>query len=146
MTDDDKLIDDQSNVDEDELDRRIRELGLEESPSEQARAEGDKIDDEFESRLKALEDKAQAHRQVRNNQKREAERKQTSDRESARGLGVGLSIAYTIIGMPIVGLIIGWILDRGTESQTYKGLGVVVGMVLGIAAGLAILAKSNRQP
>ena len=147
MTDDDKLIDDADNVDEDELDRRIRELGLDESPSlEKARQEADKIDDDFEARLKSLEDRAKSQKLVRDNKEREVQRKQNSERDSARGLGIGLSIAYTIIGMPILGLIIGYILDGGNTSQTYKSIGVLAGAVLGIVMTFVILARANRQP
>jgi len=146
MTDDDKLIDDAGNVDEDQLDRRIRELGLDESPSiEKARQEADKIDDDFEARLKSLEDRAKSQKLVRDNKEREVQRKQNAERDSARGLGIGLSIAYTIIGMPILGLIIGYILDGGNTSQTYKSIGVLAGAVLGIVMTFVILARANRQ-
>lgn len=146
MTDDDKLIDDTGNVDEDELDRRIRELGLDDSPGiEKAKQEADKIDDDFEARLKTLEDRAKSQKLVRENKEREVQRKQNAERDSARGLGIGLSIAYTIIGMPILGLIIGYILDGGNASQTYKSIGVLAGAVLGIVMTFVILARANRQ-
>jgi F0F1-type ATP synthase assembly protein I len=147
MTDDDKLIDEGGNVDEDELDRRIRELGLDDSPSiEQARQATDKIDDDFEARLKSLEERAKSQKLIRDNKEREVVRKQNAERDSARGLGIGLSIAYTIIGLPVLGLIIGYILDGGNASQTYKSIGVLAGAALGIVMTFVILAKANRQP
>jgi F0F1-type ATP synthase assembly protein I len=145
MTDDDNLVDKEGNVDEDELDRRIREMGLDQSPSiEHAKEEANKIDDEFSERLRALEDKAKAHKLVRDNQKREESRKQENDRDSARGLGIGLSIAYTLIGCPILGLIIGFLLD-GPTGMTYKNWGVGLGSLLGIAMTFMLLAKANRK-
>jgi F0F1-type ATP synthase assembly protein I len=147
MTDDDNLIDKEGEVDEDELDRRIRELGLDETPSiERAKQEGNKIDDEFSDRLKALEDKARAAKHQRHNQKREEARKSASDAQSALGLGIGLSVAYTIIGMPLVGMGIGWFIDYKIGSNSFRTIGAVAGMALGIFAGIAIFNKSNRQP
>ena len=120
MTDDDNLIDKEGKVDEDELDRRIRELGLDETPSiEQAKQEGNKIDEEFSARLKALEERAQAAKQVRDSQAAQVMRKEKNDRESAIGLGIGLTIAYTIIGMPLLGVGIGWILDKALGTTLY---------------------------
>lgn len=147
MTDDDHLIDKEGNVDEDELDRRIRALGLDETPSiEHAKQEANKIDDEFSARLKALEDRAQQQKEQRENVKREEARKSSSDAQSALGLGIGLSVAYTIIGMPLVGMGIGWFIDYKTGSNSFRTIGAVAGMALGIFAGIAIFNKSNRQP
>jgi F0F1-type ATP synthase assembly protein I len=145
MTDDDKLIDDQGNVDEEELERRVRELGLDASPVEEARDKADKIDDEFAARLDALEEKAKAHRQVRDNQQREEQRRMASDRESAKGLGMGLTVAYTLIGLPLVGVLVGWLLDE-PGSNTYKGIGVVAGVALAIFMTVFLLSRADRQP
>jgi F0F1-type ATP synthase assembly protein I len=147
MTDDDNLIDPEGNVDEDELDRRVRELGLDQPPSiaEEAKLKADKIDDEFSERLRALENKARTHKIIRDNQAKETDRKMRSDAQSAKGLGVGLSVAYTIIGLPLAGVAIGWLIDQRMGTQTYRSIGVLLGSVLGIAAALAILSRANRS-
>lgn len=145
MTDDDNLIDKENNVDEDELDRRIRELGLDQTPSiDKAREEAAKIDEEFGERLKALEEKAKTVKEVRDNQNREKARKLESDRETAKGLGLGLSIAYTIIGLPILGAVIGWFLDSRMGGQTFTSLGVLIGSVLGIVAAVFMISRANN--
>ena len=145
MTDDDNLIDKENNVDEDELDRRIRELGLDQTPSiDKAREEAAKIDEEFGERLKALEEKAKTVKEVRDNQNREKTRKLESDRETAKGLGLGLSIAYTIIGLPILGAVIGWFLDSRMGGQTFTSLGVLIGSVLGIVAAVFMISRANN--
>lgn len=145
MTDDDNLIDKEGNVDEDELDRRIRELGLDQTPSiDKAREEAAKIDEEFGERLKALEEKAKSVKEVRDNQNREKTRKLESDRETAKGLGLGLSIAYTIIGLPILGAVIGWFLDSRMGGQTFTSLGVLIGSVLGIVAAVFMISRANN--
>ncbi|MCC7230743.1 MAG: hypothetical protein IT203_10150 [Fimbriimonadaceae bacterium] len=145
MTDDDNLIDKEKNVDEDELDRRIRELGLDQTPSiEKAREEAAKIDEEFGERLKALEEKAKTVKEVRDNQSREKTRRLESDRETAKGLGLGLSIAYTIIGLPILGAVVGWFLDSRVGGQTFTSLGVLLGSVLGIVAAVFMISRANN--
>lgn len=145
MTDDDNLIDKENNVDEDELDRRIRALGLDQTPSiDKAREEAAKIDEEFGERLKALEEKAKTVKEVRDNQNREKARKLESDRETAKGLGLGLSIAYTIIGLPILGAVIGWFLDSRMGGQTFTSLGVLIGSVLGIVAAVFMISRANN--
>ncbi len=154
MTDDDKLIDAQGNVDEDELDRRIRELGIDgdsdgaDTLSEQVQAAREKnarLDDEFAGRLNALEERARQQKLLRDNQKREENRKMESSRQSARGLGVGLSIAYTLIGLPLIGVAIGWFLDSRTGGTAYKGIGAVAGTVLGIVMTVLLLSRADRQ-
>jgi F0F1-type ATP synthase assembly protein I len=145
MADDDKLIDRDGNVDEEELDRRIRDLGLDESPAEQAKEKVERIDDDFELRLRQLEDRAAKHRVIREGKKQEETRKRVNDAESAKGLGVGLSLAYTIIGTPIIGIAIGWLIDLQTGTQNYRSIGAIAGMILGIFAAIVIFNKSNRQ-
>lgn len=147
MTDDDNLIDKDGNVDEDELDRRIREAGLDQTPSiEKAREEAAKIDDEFDVRLRALEEKAKSHNAVRDSKAHETKRRMESDRENARGLGVGLSIAYTLIGLPMLGLIVGWFLDQRTGSTSYRSYGVLIGAIFGIVMTFVMLSRTNREP
>ncbi len=145
MSDDDKLIDPEGNVDEKELERRIKAMGLDSASTiENAKQEAAKIDAEFEEKLRALEAKAQDRQSIRENQQREIKRKMTGDRDSAKGLGVGLSIAYTIIGLPLVGVVIGWFLDERSGTQVFKGIGVLVGSVLGIVATVIMLSRTNK--
>lgn len=146
MTDDDKLIDTAGNVDEEELERRIREMGLDQTPSiEKAKEDAAKIDDEFSERLKKLEDKARQQKLIRDNRSHETNRKARDDAESAKGLGVGLSIAYTIIGLPLLGVGIGWFIDTRLGTQTYRSIGVLLGSVLGLVGAVVLLSRINRN-
>lgn len=111
----------------------------------QAQGEIAEIDDEFHERLRALEQRAEdAHGGY---QKKEAEkqRAQRSDGESSRGLGVGLSVAYTILGMPMVGAGIGWFVDKQTGLKVFLGLGTVGGAVLGVVFALVILSRHQDK-
>lgn len=100
------------------------------------------LDEEFERRMKSLEERASAHRELRENEKREQERRTRGDRDAARGLGLGLSVAYTIIGLPVFGYGVGWLISRSTGSTTVAGFGMLIGAVLGIAVAIVML---NRQ-
>lgn len=146
MTDDDNLIDSAGKVDEEELERRIREMGLDQTPSiEKAKEDAGKIDDEFSERLRNLENKARQQRLIRDNRSQEASRRARDDADSARGLGVGLSIAYTIIGLPLLGVGVGWLIDTRLGTQTYRSIGVLLGSVLGIVGALVLLSRVNRN-
>ena len=62
-----------------------------------------------------------------------------------RQLGIGLSIAYAILGLPLVGAGIGWLIDRATGVQgVWVGPLVLVGAAAGVAMAVVLLGKSNR--
>ena len=54
------------------------------------------------------------------------------DQETARGMGVGLSAAYAIIGLPLVGAGLGWLLDRALNTSFCIVVGVIAGLVFGM--------------
>lgn len=146
MTDDDKIVDNSGNVDEEELDRRIREMGLDQpSAIDIAKEKTAKIDEEFEGRLRNLEARADKAKSLRQNQTREVNRKLASDREAARGLGIGISIAYTIIGLPLFGAGVGWLVDSRLGVDFWKGIGVLIGAILGIGMAFYMINRRNNQ-
>lgn len=145
MTDDDKIVDSAGNVDEEELDRRITEMGLDQaSPIDQAKEKAAKIDEEFEGKLRNLEARADKAKSLRQNQTREVNRKLASDREAARGLGIGISIAYTIIGLPLFGAGVGWLVDSRLGVDFWKGIGVLIGAILGIGMAFYMINRRNN--
>ncbi len=145
MIDDDKPINSEEISDEDELERRIRDLGLDETPAiDRAKQEAAKIDAEFEGRLKDLEHRANQAQSVRKNRSRELERKLSSDRDAARGLGIGISIAYTIIGLPLFGAGVGWLVDNRLGVDFWKGIGVLLGAIAGIMMAFYKINRHNN--
>jgi F0F1-type ATP synthase assembly protein I len=70
------------------------------------------LDAELEARLAAFEAKARARREVHETEKAAARAEQAADAESVRGVGVGLSLAYTILGLPLAGFGVGWLLEN----------------------------------
>jgi F0F1-type ATP synthase assembly protein I len=124
--------------------KRMLELyeGLGESVDAQ-RTEAAKVHDEFESKLSALDEKIDRMRSARQKEERQVESSRVTDRADARGLGVGLSIAYAIIGLPLLGAGLGYLADRATDSNVWSGLGAVAGAVVGIVHAILMLNKHN---
>ena len=100
-------------------------------------------DDEFEERLAKLEKKASDAKQVREAKEKETDRRLASERESARGAGVGLQVAYMIMGVPLLFAGIGWLIDRWQGTGVFVGVGTLVGAVLGIVMTIYTLNKTN---
>lgn len=64
------------------------------------------------------------------------------DAESSRSTGVGLTAAYGIIGLPLVGAGLGWLADRAMGT----GFCIVAGVVLGLVGGMYYAVQiSNRN-
>ncbi|HRF58900.1 MAG TPA: hypothetical protein PLH94_03175 [Fimbriimonadaceae bacterium] len=111
----------------------------------EAQAEIAGIDDEFHDRLKQLEARAEAAHGGYQKKVAEQERVRKGEGESSRGLGVGLSVAYTILGMPMVGAGVGWLVDQQTGMKVFLGLGTVGGAVLGVVFALVILSRHQDK-
>src|ERR1044071_7849329 len=120
-------------ADEEELERRLRSLlgePQEVPPPDES--------DDFELKLREIEDKAASIKSTTRmpdppewNYKRpesEQERQIKNDSGSYRGIGVGLTLAYAMVGPLIVGWGVGWLMDRGTGSNQNQTWGTVIGM------------------
>lgn len=96
------------------------------------------VDDEMESRLLDIEQRADSARKKQKN----AEPKPMMDVHNARDLGTGLSAAYAIIGLPLVGAGIGWLIDRAIGITLFVVIGVIGGLVGGMVHAVQL---SNRK-
>jgi F0F1-type ATP synthase assembly protein I len=101
-------------------------------------------DPEFAAQLDALHNRADKARSAYDTSQQHKDRELGRDRASARGLGVGLSIGYTIVGLPLVGVAIGWLLDSQFGTNLWKGLLALAGAVLGIV--MAIMTLNRTDP
>ena len=102
-------------------------------------------DEEFEARMAALHDKENRIQSIREAATRIEKRKQVSDGKVAVGMGMGLSIAYTIIGCPLVGFGIGYLLDMQAGTTTMRSYAAMVGIVVGMGVACVRIQKTNRQ-
>ncbi len=101
--------------------------------------------DDFDDRLRQLEEKAAKASGRLQKEKKEESRKMASDSEAARGLGVGLSIAYTLIGLPMIGVAVGWWLDNRFHTEIWKSLLILIGSVAAIAYTVFTLNQQNSK-
>ncbi|MEZ0327503.1 MAG: hypothetical protein ACAH95_16515 [Fimbriimonas sp.] len=128
------------------IEQKLLEVEVELEGAKKKRKNGDALfDAEFEQRLGEFHGKVDKMKESRQAQERVTQREQVQNRDSARGLGIGLSIAYTIIGMPLAGAGLGWLLDRALGTQTYVGIGVIVFGALGMFVALFVLGRNNDK-
>ena len=118
-------------------------LGLMEEEEEKQSPFGN-FDPEFDEKLDGFSKKVDKIKASREEQERDKARKQKSDQDSSRGLGVGMTIAYTIIGLPLFGAGVGWLLDQRNGTTMWVGIGTLVGGVLGVLAGITIMNRENK--
>jgi F0F1-type ATP synthase assembly protein I len=106
----------------------------------------DPFDDaEFRSRYEEISNRAKVIQEKRAAAVKTQAKKEKSDRESAKGLGVGLSIAYTILGMPVAGYLIGWAIDGNSVVQTGRNFGTLIGAFIGVAAAVMMMNRTNTR-
>lgn len=70
---------------------------------------------------------------------------QPHDASGYLGLGVGLSVAYTLVGMSLAGFGIGWLIDRGSGSYIAQGIGTLLGATIGLVAGIYTIIKAQNR-
>jgi len=107
---------------------------------------GAALNDEFNDRLEAIERRAKGEKARRDAQKSQAVKQGAQIAKDAKGLGAGLTIAYAIIGLPLAGAGIGWLLDRAGGGTLFVTVGTLLGAALGIAMALYLLNRENSGP
>lgn len=100
-------------------------------------------EDPDQAKLEELHAKVEQLKSKRQAQVAEAARESRIAQDSNQSLGAGISIAYTILGIPLVGGIIGVILKNQTGNPVWVSVGGLVGMVLGLV-GAYFVAKRTR--
>lgn len=100
---------------------------------------------EMDAKLREIEERAKIARHRQQMAENRTEKARRSDAEAARGLGLGLTGAYALLGTPIVGWGIGKLIDSRIGGG---GKGWETGLTMaGFAMGLAyiILVVQKRQ-
>jgi F0F1-type ATP synthase assembly protein I len=96
---------------------------------------------EFDERFRQLEDASRQARGKYDNERLEKDRIRREDAKSAAGLGYGLAIAYAIIGVPLLGALIGWVIDSRLGTTLWTGILTVLGAVVGIGYALVLINR-----
>ena len=121
-----------------QLEDREDDIARVTAPAELPRAETDDLD----ARLDALKAKSEAAIAQKQEQERQARKDVKSQQEASYGLGVGLSVSYTLIGMPVLGAVLGLILNKLTGGNAWTLIGVLGGFGLGL---FWVVLVTNRQ-
>lgn len=100
--------------------------------------------DELDERMVSLEAKAQQLKEKREAQKKQANKEMKLSQDSAQGLGMGMTIAYVIIGVPLAGGLLGLLLNKLTGSPIWLVIFGMGGMVLGLGFAVFLATKNNN--
>lgn len=112
-----------------------------------AEEEAEALHNDMDARLTELEKKAKSAKQSYRNAGTKAEHltgMNTVQPGSQRGLGIGMAVAMSIIGLPLSGFFVGWFIEmQGGSSQwkTWLGLG---GAIVGIIHGAWMAQKLQK--
>ena len=68
-----------------------------------------------------------------------------SDMSSWRMGGVGLTAAYAMVASVIAGFGVGWLLDRGSDSVTWRAILTLVGAVLGLGFAIFVVLREQAR-
>lgn len=116
--------------DEEERLRRIEE-DLAKVAAETRLAEPDHED--FAERLQRIESQAKSAKTQHHKETPQGSTQGMFTPESGRGLARGLQAAYAIIGVPIAGWVVGWLIDRAAGTGvTWQGVLTMCGAALAV--------------
>ena len=101
--------------------------------------------DEFDEKMKDLEHKAQQLKEKRQAQKVQAAKEVKSTQMANDGLGMGMTLMYTVLGPPLIGGIIGMFLDKSTGGNAWIVIFGLGGMVMGIGCAIFLLYRNNGK-
>jgi F0F1-type ATP synthase assembly protein I len=91
-----------------------------------------------------LESRTAKARGVHRQTQAEAAGRTERDGKAAKGLGVGLAIAYALIGLPLVGAGVGYLLSRALGGP-WVAIGAVGGFVGGIGFALFVNGRESSR-
>lgn len=112
--------------------------------AENAREKFDAIDEQFDARLKALHDRGAEAKHAFEKKREQTLAKETKDAEAMRGAGVGLQAAYTIIGTPLAGFGIGYLIDHWLHTTIWQPALGLLGAFGGVAATIVMLNRLQK--
>ena len=62
------------------------------------------------------------------------------------GMGVGISIAYTLVGATVAGWGIGKLIDMKAGGSMGQAIGTLLGAIIGLAAAVVTIIKAQNKP
>src|SRR2546423_13862192 len=123
----------------------MREIEERAAQIRQAHTPAAELDPKLESQLKSLESNAAAARQSHESKKAHAQQELRTTAEQTKGLGLGLTAAYLVVGVPLMFAFIGWLIDRSAGSNLWFGILTMIGAVIGITMMVITLNRANQD-
>ncbi|MCW5946459.1 MAG: AtpZ/AtpI family protein [Fimbriimonadales bacterium] len=120
-------------------------------PEDSLREEVDKrkldaeLSDEMLSEIDSIAERAKNARSRHDSIQTKQSKGAFGDRKSSRSLGVGLTIAYVIVLMPVGGYFIGRLIDNQTGGNAWSSWLTIICATLGVAFAIAILSKHQNK-
>lgn len=108
-----------------------------------ARQQMAELEDEYSEKFEELSTRVDGAKAAREKKKAQATQKMEMEHESNKGLGYGLAIAYAVMGMPLAGLGVGYLLDKAFGTQNLQAICAGVGFVLGMGYVILISKRLN---
>ncbi|MCW5943149.1 MAG: hypothetical protein KIS66_13020 [Fimbriimonadaceae bacterium] len=132
-------------TDNDAFDAAVRSMEHQKEAVGSHMPENPDYEAEMEERLRRFEHRVKKAKSNEAGRALRTEEATKPDVESSRQLGVGLSIAYAIIGMPVVGYGLGYVLDKGNEVKVWTSWTALGGCVLGLVYAVFVLNRESKR-
>lgn len=119
--------------------------GRPDNPEDSTRFPEPPAADEVEDRIRDIEQRAAAAKRKHGSVRETDQKSAMISKDTARGIGVGMSIAYAILGVPMVGMGIGWIFDAriGDGSGTlWRLVGFLIGAIGAIGYAIKVSSRA----
>jgi|GEM_PF-5543273 len=103
---------------------------------------------EIEARIRAAtggRDLTDFRRSVERAQRSGRDAPESGSKSDYRGQALGLHAAYVLLGFPMAGAGLGWLLDRSLGSTWGVGVGTLAMAVLALVYVITILNRENRR-
>lgn len=100
---------------------------------------------EYEDKLRELERQARATRRSHTKATRTASTFGSTSAGERKQMAYGISIAYTIILLPLAGFAVGWLIDSQIGGTFFQALLTLTMAVVGLAVAVAKLSVLNRD-
>ena len=134
----------ENDDDADAIELKLLDLDSKLAATQEERKAGDAMfDAAFEERLNALHKRVDDVKSKKESDARETSRSQVVSRDTARGLGIGLTIAYTITGVPLIGAVIGWVIDNRLGTKVWIGICTLIGATLAVGVAVVLLKRGS---
>lgn len=101
-------------------------------------------DPAFAERLRDLDARAAKMRTAKEAQSTQVKKVERQAKADTASLGTGLAIAYSFLGLPAVGLLLGWLVSRLVYAPVATSLGGFVGILAGCIVAFRLLQQSNK--